>query len=235
MVKQQLPLDLYLRDSASFLNFVVGDNKEAIHALESLQDAGNSHRMIWLSGNPGTGKSHLLEALCHQALGAGQSVMYLSLDSEDMRAVDAAASVLDGLEQMDVVCIDNIEVVAGISHWEHALFVLCERARSSGCALVMAATRPAKELSISLADLKTRLAGWFLGYHLKPLTDVGKREALRRRTENRGLQLDEDVVQYVLTRFPRDMHALFELVERIDVASMTHQRRVTIPFLRTLE
>jgi len=235
MVKQQLPLDLYLRDSASFLNYVVGDNSEACFALESLPDPGNRHRMIWLSGSPGTGKSHLLEALCHRALEMGLSVMYLSLDSEEMRATDSATNVLDGLEQLDVICIDDIEAVAGVPHWEQALFVLCELARNSGCALAMAADKPANELSIDLPDLKTRLAGWFLGYHLKPLADAGKREALQRRAENRGLHLDEDVVQYVLNRYPRDMHALFELVERIDIASMTHRRRVTIPFLRTLE
>ena len=72
-------------------------------------------------------------------------------------------------------------------------------------------------------------------FALKPLDDVGKAEALRRRAHNRGLEIADEVVQYVLKRYPRDMHALFDLIEQIDSASLAQQRRITIPFLRTLD
>jgi DnaA family protein len=90
-------------------------------------------------------------------------------------------------------------------------------------------------LAIALPDLRSRLLGWFMVFALKPLDDTGKLEALHRRAHNRGLEIADEVVQYVLKRYPRDMHALFDLIEKIDSASLAQQRRITIPFLRSLD
>ena len=228
-MNQQLPLDLHLRDSASFENFVTGDNQQALEKLSSLNTDSATAGMFWLWGSA-YGKTHLLEAVCHQALANDFAVIYLSLTDPDL-----VPEMLEGLEQLDIVCIDNIDAVAGNMAWEQALFVLCERMHDQNGSLVLASRAAPQALAIALPDLRSRLLGWFMVFALKPLDDTGKVEALHRRAHNRGLEMSDEVVQYVLKRYPRDMHALFDLIEKIDSASLAQQRRITIPFLRSLD
>ena len=127
-----------------------------------------------------------------------------------------------------------MERVAGRTDWETALFSLTERMRAAGGMQVCAANVPPGRLGLRLPDLTSRLA-WGTVYALQPLGDAEKLEAVRLRARNRGFEMPEDVVQYILSRYPRDLPSLFGLLDRIDRVSLTQQRRVTIPFLRELE
>jgi DnaA family protein len=89
-------------------------------------------------------------------------------------------------------------------------------------------------LGLAMSELATRFA-WGSVYQLKPLADDDKLAAMQLRARNRGLDLPPDAARYILHRYPRDLHSLFALLERIDAASLASQRRVTIPFLRDLE
>jgi DnaA family protein len=100
--------------------------------------------------------------------------------------------------------------------------------------LVMAARGNPATVGLKLADLATRLAAGLV-YQLQPLSDKEKIAALRLRAQQRGLEMTEEVANYLLTRFPRDMHSLFALLDRLDIATLAAQRRLTIPFLRGLE
>jgi DnaA family protein len=114
------------------------------------------------------------------------------------------------------------------------LFQLCERSRSSNNVLIFSASAAPSHLGLQLPDLATRL-GWGLVYQLRLLRDAERLTAIRLRAQDRGLDMTEEVARYVLRRFPRDMHSLFELLERIDSASLASQRRITIPLIRGLE
>jgi DnaA family protein len=149
-------------------------------------------------------------------------------------AVELSPSLLEDAEKAPLVCLDDMERVAGRTDWEAALFSLTERMRVAGGMQVCAANVPPARLGLRLPDLTSRLA-WGTVYALQFLGDAEKLEAVRLRAHNRGFEMPEDVVQYILSRYPRDMRSLFDLLDRIDRASLTHQRRVTIPFLRELE
>ena len=87
---------------------------------------------------------------------------------------------------------------------------------------------------LKLPDLVTRLASGLV-YHLQALDDDGKQAAIKQRAHNRGLDIPDDVIRYVLNRYPRDMHGLFDLLDRLDKASLAEQRRLTIPFIQSQE
>ena len=114
------------------------------------------------------------------------------------------------------------------------MFALCERLRAAGGMLLAAGARPPRELGLKLPDLATRL-GWGPVYALTPLGDDERLEAVRLRARNRGLEMPEEVARYILARYPRDLDSLFALLDKLDVASLAEQRRLTIPFLRSLE
>jgi len=89
-------------------------------------------------------------------------------------------------------------------------------------------------LNLRLPDLVSRLTGATV-YALQPLDERQKLQAIQLRAHHRGFEMPGDVARYILNRYPRDLHSLFRLLDRIDQVSLTQQRRVTIPFLRELE
>lgn len=233
-MRGQLALNLRLRDASSLENFLVGENREALERLRTL--LGQSIRScpasswLYLWGEPGCGKTHLLEAACRAAQDSGVSPVYLPLS---MRA-ELDPAMLEDAEQGVLICIDDIHVIAGDAAWEQSLFGLYERLRSQGGALVIAARSSPASLPIGLADLASRLSAGLV-YQLHPLGDDDKIAALRLRAGRRGFELTEEVARYLLARYPRDTHSLFALLDRLDDASLAAQRRLTIPFLRSLQ
>jgi DnaA family protein len=151
-----------------------------------------------------------------------------------MREQEVDVSVLDQVDGVGLVCVDDIDVIAGQRDAERALFQLYERVQDSAGHLVTTARQAAHHLDLALPDLVSRLHSGGT-YRIAPLTDAQKRNALRLRATGRGMALSEEVADYVLRRYPRDTHALFGLLDRIDEASLTAQRRITIPFLQELD
>jgi DnaA-homolog protein len=233
--REQLALNLRLRDASSFENYFVARNREAVECLQrTVQRLGSAPlapaSWLFLWGEPGTGKTHLLEAACRAAQEQGQAPLYVPLADK----ADITPALLEELEQVPLVCVDDVDAIAGDTAWETALFALYERLRAHGGMLVLAARTAPAAIGLKLADLATRLSAGLV-YQLQPLSDAEKIAALRLRAQRRGLQMTEEVANYLLTRFPRDMHSLFALLDRLDTATLAAQRRLTIPFLRSLE
>jgi len=233
-MRGQLALNLRLRDASSLENFQVGENREAFERLRALLEQPIRSRPVsswlYLWGEPGCGKTHLLEAACRAAQESGVSPVYLPLAMH----AELDTAMLEDAEQGMLVCIDDMHVIAGDIVWERALFGLYERLRAQGGALVIAARNSPASLPIGLADLASRLSAGLV-YQLRPPGDDDKIVALRLRASRRGFELTEDVARYLLARYPRDTHSLFALLDRLDDASLAAQRRLTIPFLRTLQ
>jgi len=178
----QLPLGLTLRDSARFENFHAGAGGEAVAALQAVAgDGGESP--VYLAGLPGTGKSHLLQAACHAAGNGARATAYLPM--KDLQALPA--EMLEGLEHMALVCVDDIDVIAGQREWETALFNLFNRMRAAGHSLVFAASGKPAECGFELPDLVSRL-GWGLTYTLKPLDETQLLAALALRARGRRIR-----------------------------------------------
>ncbi len=229
----QLALNVRLRDSSAFTNFLPARNAEAVEraiAFVAGTPARQLPAVLFLWGEPGVGKTHLLEAACHAVQARGARGVYLPL----AEAAQLAPSLLEDLEQTTLVCIDDLDAVAGQPLWEAALFALYERAQTSGARFLIAAAANPRHLGLIMPELRTRLgSGWV--YHLSTLTDEEKLSALRLRARQRGLELPDDVAAYILARYARDTHALFVLLERLDHAALAAQRRLTIPFVRGFE
>lgn len=222
----QLPLGVRLREAATFANYYPGVNQDIVRLLQDAAIA-ESEGFIYLWGGHGTGKTHLLQALCHLTATQGHALAYLPL----REAPTFSHEVLDGLEQLPLVIVDDVDAVAGDAAWETALFHLYNRIREQGGRLIMAGLHSPAALGIALADLRSRLAGG-LALQLQPLRDEGKAATLRLQARQRGMEMPEEVAAYLLRRCPRDMTALFALLEVLDQASLAAQRKLTIPFVK---
>ena len=220
----QLILPLGSNPRHTFANFCIDDNAGILEALESLPRQGGS---LWLHGPQDSGKTHLLQAVCHQAKTREESAAYLPL--KQMR--ELGPETLDGLEQCLWICLDDMDAVLEQGDWEQRLFGLVNQAMDHGASLLMAARQPAENVSVELPDLRSRLRG-AVSFPLQPLDDERQSEALRRRAHSQGYDLPEDAVRYMQRHVVRGLGQLCQLLDQLEQASLSQQRRITVPFVR---
>ncbi|KJZ16216.1 MULTISPECIES: DnaA regulatory inactivator Hda [Halomonas] len=222
----QLPLGVGLRDDATFDNYHPGANATLVECL-SHQFDDNGEPFLYLWGGDGVGRSHLLQAACHQASARDLRTLYLPLEELG----HFPPLMLEDVERLDLVAIDDLDRVVGRKRWEEALFHAFNRLRDSGKRLLIAADRPPRQLDIKLADLASRLT-WGMTFHLRQLSDEDRMQALKLRAHLRGMELPDEVARYILHRGARELSELFRSLEVLDNASLSAQRKLTIPFVK---
>lgn len=221
----QIPLQLMpLRDSR-FEDFVSGPNQAVVEALKHMPDEPGSN--IFLFGGEGSGKTHLLNALCHATRERQGRAFYLALK----RLPKDAIASLQGLEKLDLVCVDDLHVIAGDQAWEEALFHCFNRIREANGRLLVSSRKRLSALDLGLPDLTSRLT-WGLRLQLLPLEDHDKLAVINLHSSALGYSLPEDVLQYLLKRHDRSMAALIQTVENLHRAALTSKRRITVPMAR---
>jgi len=220
----QLILNFDLREIARFENFISGENKILINEL---QDEKQS--CIFFYGTTGSGKTHLLHSLCHEYSKQSKSAIYIPLALYE----EISPHIFTGLEDKELVCIDDIQVIAGIKEWETELFHLYNRLRDNKSRIVVSSAMSLKSLPIKLADLRSRFS-WGPVYQIKLLSDDNKCLALQQHAKKRGLELTDEVCEYLLSRYSRDVSNLFDMLETLDKAALVAKRKITIPFVRKI-
>lgn len=228
LIHPQLPLGFEPGELFTFESFVAGDNSVAAGlARQTSVAAGENQLYFW--GESGLGKSHLLQASCNLAAKSQQTVCYLT----QAEITDQTADIFDGLEQVELICLDDIETWLIDDVWETALFNLINRVRENSHRLIMASAQPPDEAFVRLPDLRSRLA-WGPVFQLQHLSDKEKFQALRYRAKQSGLELPVNVADYLMQRYPRDMSGLFERLAVLDKAAMATQRRLTVPLVKSV-
>jgi len=213
---QQLVLELAPPAAPSLENFFPGPNEGAVAALRDALAGGE--RVLYLFGEPGSGKTHLLRAAVREAQALGRTALYAGAPHSDlpMRA------------ECDVLAVDDIEQLDSVA--QLALFDTFNVLRAGKSRLLGAGTQPAAELPLR-EDLRTRL-GSGLCLRLAPLSDEEKAAALTWHAARRGLKLAPEIVGYLLTHCRRDMGTQIAVLDALDRHSLEHKRPVTLPLLR---
>ncbi|PCJ84859.1 MAG: DnaA regulatory inactivator Hda [Thiotrichaceae bacterium] len=228
LIHPQLPLGFEASGLFTFESYVAGCNTVAVGLAQQLA-SGLGEKQLYFWGELGQGKSHLLQACCNLAAKNKQTVCYLT----QSEIVNQSTDMFDGLEQLELICLDDIETWLVDANWETALFDLINRVRENNSRLIMASVHPPEEAFVTLPDLRSRLA-WGPVFQLQDLTDKEKFQALRFRAKQSGLELPEKVADYLMQRYPRDMFGLFERLAVLDKASMAMQRKLTIPLVKSV-
>ncbi|MES9898870.1 MAG: DnaA regulatory inactivator Hda [Sedimenticola sp.] len=224
---KQLALGITLRKHADLETFVAGGNHQAVSDLTTCA-RGKGEPFVYLWGGEGVGKSHLLQAACQLADEEQRSAAYIPLQ----QASEFHPDILSGLDSLQLICLDDIQQVAGSADWEQAIFHLFNRLRDRDASLLVSATQSPSALPLRLPDLASRM-NWGLCYQLQPLSDEEKQLALTSGAARRGLEMSNDTAAYILRHTPRDMESLQNLLDRLDHASLEAQRRLTTPFVRS--
>lgn len=242
---RQIPLALSAAEPPSFDNYVAGSNDEAVAVLRALageRDAAPARRAVYLWGEPGAGKTHLLDAL---AASVGARAIPLGPESP----AEAFSGALDRLSRAaaappadvsappagsasPIVIVDDCDRLDDAR--QQAVFHLFNRVGEiPGAAFAAAGAQP--PLALALRDeLRTRL-GWGVVLRLALLTDQEKADALRRAAQGRGIALPEELIRWLLTHRSRDIRWLLRLLDALDRYALERKRAITLPLLREFE
>ncbi|MCA3185730.1 DnaA regulatory inactivator Hda [Cupriavidus sp.] len=224
---KQLSLELGSPPPSTFDNFFVSANREPVARLRDLpglvaREQAND-RLFYLWGDMGSGRTHLLHAVCDTAIHAGLNCRYLSPHHA------LADFTFDPACQ--IYTVDNVDLLDEAR--QIAVFSLYNEVRAHvRCALVVAGGLAPRAMPVR-EDLRTRL-GWGLVYQLQPLSDEDKMAALVQAAKERGLQLSPEIPHWLVTRHYRDMPSLMALLDALDMYALERKRAVTLPLLREM-
>ena len=222
---KQLTLGVQLKERATFASFLTARNTELVAHLQHVA-AARPAGATWIAGPHTAGKSHLLQAVC-AALPTGVRAAYLPLET----LLPFGPGALDGAENLELACYDDVQTIAGSAEWEERLFSVWQRASERGTTLLFAARENPAHVAYGLADLKSRLASSVV-FPVRELNDEEQIAALNLRAHLRGFELPAETARYLQRRFPRDMRTLCEILDTLDDAAFAAQRRITVPFIR---
>ena len=215
---KQIPLAIATEAVQSFDNFLAGANVQVVAHLQAL-NAQSAPVYLW--GSHGSGKTHLLRARAHQAQQQGAGAGYFSPHDPPPWHFDEGWALV-ALDDCDALDADQ----------QHAAFTLFLDAQAGGVSVLAAGALPPVDLPLR-EDLRTRL-GWGHVFALQPLAEPEVRAALRREADRRGVFLSDDVMDYLMTRFARDLKHLMARLDRLDRFSLATKRVITVPLLKQM-
>ena len=215
---KQLVLDIAAPPPPSLANFLPGRNAELLHTLRGLVQPARSECQLYLWGDIGSGKTHLLNAAVAAAQLHGLTAAYTS-------ATDCSDALL---AESDVLALDNVEQLDPSA--QIGLFNRINAARAGQGRVLVAGSAAPAQLDLRI-DLTTRL-GWGLVYQLHALSDIEKAVALASHAAQRGFTLEPGVADYLLRHWRRDLPSLMAALDTLDHYSLETQRPVTVPLLR---
>jgi DnaA family protein len=213
-LKQQLLLQLAPPPAPTLDNFVPGRNASALQALRDIASGKAAERFVYLWGEPGSGRSHLLQGLAHA--------------SQELKAVYIGGASQVRADDDAIVAVDDVQSFSADD--QVRLFDLYNRVRNAQGALVAGGDAAPAQLALR-EDLRSRLA-WGLAFQLHPLSDAEKAAALRGHARARSMALGEDIIAYLLKHARRDMASLIGILDALDRHSLEHKRPVTLPLVR---
>jgi DnaA family protein len=210
----------------SFNNFFSDRAELILSSLKALIQ-GDGEVQIGLWGSAASGKTHLLNASAEFARSKG--VVLQIYDAIQLRECDAGEFA--GFNHGDVLVVDNLDAIAGNPDWEACFYQVINRCREGDYRFVFAMTDKPDDLETSLDDFRSRLQ-WGLMLQLPSSDDAEVRQILRRRAQLIGIELTEDVISYLMTHHARNLATQMAILRRLDGASLSQQRKVTIPLIK---
>ncbi len=222
----QLALNLTSRPAAAFDNFVEPEGSKIVVTLTSFLDE-HQETILFIAGDTSTGKSHLL--LAASQLFEGGEAFYLPFSE----LIHMGPGVLEGLEQCRLLCLDDLDLIAGDPAWEEALFHLFNRCQQHQCQWIVSAVNTPGHMELKLPDLKSRMS-WGLLIRLPALDEALRLQVLEQQARHFGFSLSDEVKQFIIRRAPRDLGTLTKLLYQIDRASLAEKRAITVPFVKSI-
>lgn len=227
---KQLYLDVKIDQTKNLSDFIQCKSTDLIiKALKEFCTEESLNQNFFLWGRAGSGKNYLLHSIHHEFISLNKRVAFISFKNSAF----SSPKILDGLDSLDLIIIESINLFPKENNWELALFSLINAARLSGTKILCSSDIVAKDLNFSLPDLISRLLS-FSAFEVKEIKEEEKREALKKELLKKGLKAEEKVITFILNHTSRRLSDLLQLISDLDDFSLEKKRKITIPLIKEM-
>lgn len=217
LLYEQIPISFGFYTKKTLSNFIVGNNHDLYDSLKSIV---NINQLVLIYGSKSSGKSHLCEALENLKLNN-----YIHIN-QDTRLGDISMS-----DYYDLVIIDNLDTIVSNHNSEEIIFTLINNQILNKKSAVVTSTLDIESCGINLNDLSSRLLSDKI-FNINDLNDEDKIKLMISYCSERGLEVSEKVINYIINNCSRDLYFLCAFIKTLDNASLSLKRRLTIPFIK---
>lgn len=218
---KQLVLDIGLPIGPTLANFFAGANTALVQHLGVWLQGGASNVPTYLWGEPGSGKTHVLQAVAAELHSQGVRLGWLDAQVHGERPFN---------ESWSAILLDDVNLYTAAQQQQAFNWLI--NAQTHQCPVLAAGDNVPVALPLR-DDLRTRL-GWGHVFGLQSLGEPAQRAVLRQSAQARGLILADEVLDYMLKRFSRDLGSLMELLQHLDRYALQTQRAITIPLIKSM-
>ena len=220
---QQLTFPWSKHNKFTFDDFFFDSSNEEIKlALKNNDD-------LFLYGARDTGKSFLLQSTCNYYSLDNKLSVYIPISE----AIKHGTDFIDSLEGLDLICIDDIDLIASNQEWEVGIFNLINNCYTSECRLIFSSCINPSSINFELNDLRSRIKK-IDHVELYPISDVNLPEAIKFVSQLRAINLGDKEINYLVTYTKRNMSDLVEIIGKLDQLSMELKRKITIPLIKQI-
>ena len=223
---KQIALDISLATGPTLASFFPGPNEAAFKHLSlwaGSKSTASTRSPVptYLWGSSGSGKSHLLKAVREVLREQGAAVGWLDATVHEPPAFN---------ENWAAVLMDDVHLYTAVQ--QHAAFNWFVNAQTHQHWVLAAGELPPADLKLR-EDLRTRL-GWGHVFALHVLSEPERRSVLRQEADARGIFLGDEVMDFMLNRFSRDLGSLMQLLDQLDGYALQTKRAITIPLIKAM-
>lgn len=220
--KDQIPINFSFISSKSFDNYIVGNDNFIIEFLMKFQD-NSLGAIIFLIGKKSSGKSHLCSAIKATST---KSIAFLN-------EMNIKKTSFDEILSHDLLIIDNIDKIINNHNSEESLFAVINEFILNKKNILVTSTLPFDRIQFQLPDLSSRLK-WDQVLTIPELTDDGKIKVLQKIAIERGWDIPNNVCDYIMNHYKRDLYFLCNCIKFIDETSLSLKKKITIPFIKKI-
>ena len=222
---RQLALQIQINERASLNNFFVSKkNNKTIQILKNILLGSDKGVQIFIDDLGSNGKSYLLQAICNDFSNSNNSSIYIPMQE----AINLDPSILEGVSELNLICIDDIDLINKRRDWEIALFNLINECHEKECFLLLSGSINKLE---AMPDLVSRIKKMET-LRLEAINDDELLEATQAISKNLNIEISDKNMNYLINNSKRDIKTIFRTLSQLEKESLERKKSIGLNLIK---
>ena len=222
---RQLALQIQINERASLNNFFVSkNNSKTIQILKNILLDSNNGVQMFIDDLGSNGKSYLLQAICNDFSNSSNSSIYIPMQE----AINLDPSILEGVSELNLICIDDVDLINNRREWEIALFNLINECYEKDCFLLLSGSVNKLE---AIPDLVTRIKKMET-LRLEAINDDELLEATQAISKNLNIEISDKNMNYLINNSKRDIKTIFRTLSQLEKESLERKKSIGLNLIK---
>ena len=222
---RQLALQIQINERASLNNFFVSKkNNKTIQILKNILLGSDKGVQIFIDDLGSNGKSYLLQGICNDFSNSNNSSIYIPMQE----AINLDPSILEGVSELNLICIDDIDLINKRRDWEIVLFNLINECYEKECFLLLSGSINKLE---AIPDLVSRIKKMET-LRLEAINDDELLEATKAISKNLNMEISDKNMNYLINNSKRDIKTIFRTLSQLEKESLERKKSIGLNLIK---